>query len=177
MKRYGQRHLGFTIVELLIVIVVIAILAAISVVAYNGIQGRAKDASRATGALNILKALEAYKITNGQYPYATPTGPSGSFEQSTDTPGTFMESLKPAYFSEVPVDPDNSGSSFYRYFRYADPQGTYGCPAGKGALMVFFSYGYSSVSNIPRSDPALVCSSRTWGGGSDYLFRYKFENE
>lgn len=33
-----HRQVGFTIVELLIVIVIIAILAAISIVAYNGIQ-------------------------------------------------------------------------------------------------------------------------------------------
>lgn len=36
-----SKQIGFTIVELLIVIVVIAILAAITIVAYTGIQNRA----------------------------------------------------------------------------------------------------------------------------------------
>jgi prepilin-type N-terminal cleavage/methylation domain-containing protein len=40
-----NKHTGFTIVELLIVIVVIGILAAISIVAYNGVQDRARTAA------------------------------------------------------------------------------------------------------------------------------------
>jgi prepilin-type N-terminal cleavage/methylation domain-containing protein len=44
MKRRG-REIGFTIVELLIVIVIIGILAAITIVTYNGIQERARLSS------------------------------------------------------------------------------------------------------------------------------------
>ena len=40
-----RKNVGFTIVELLIVIVVIGILAAITIVAYNGIQDRAKSSN------------------------------------------------------------------------------------------------------------------------------------
>ena len=64
-----QRRSGFTIVELLIVIVVIAILAAISIVAYNGIQGRARDSSKMQRVNDIAKALEMYRIDNGDYPH------------------------------------------------------------------------------------------------------------
>ncbi len=65
MKKFVD---GFTTVELLIVIVVIAILAAISTVAYTGIQGRARDSGRISMVNNIAKALEIYRIDNGQYP-------------------------------------------------------------------------------------------------------------
>ena len=67
MKQYR----GFTIVELLIVIVVIGILAAITIVAYNGMQWRAKNSSIEQSVLTYKKALDAYVVTNGQYP--TPT--------------------------------------------------------------------------------------------------------
>jgi len=59
---------GFTIVELLIVIVVIGILAILSVVAYNGVQGRSRDSARKQKIKDIAKAIELYKIDNGQYP-------------------------------------------------------------------------------------------------------------
>ena len=63
-----NKHSGFTIVELLIVIVVIAILAAITVVAFNGIQQRARDNGRITKIQSIAKAIELYKVDNGRYP-------------------------------------------------------------------------------------------------------------
>lgn len=62
---------GFTIVELLIVIVVIAILAAIVVVAYNGIQERARNASRQSAVKTVQKIVESYSAENGEYPKTT----------------------------------------------------------------------------------------------------------
>lgn len=44
MRSIPRHQVGFTIVELLIVIVVIGILAAITIVAYNGMQQRANTA-------------------------------------------------------------------------------------------------------------------------------------
>lgn len=68
LNHHTKEQNAFTIVELLIVIVVIAILAVISVVAYNGIQSRARDAGRIQKIKDIAKAIELYKIDNGQYP-------------------------------------------------------------------------------------------------------------
>lgn len=64
-----NKQIGFTIVELLIVIVVIGILAAITIVAYNGVQERANN-SKTTSTLNVwVKALTLYKVDNGHWPY------------------------------------------------------------------------------------------------------------
>lgn len=62
------QKLGFTIVELLIVIVVVAILAAITFVGYSSFQSRAHDAAIRSDFNNIAKLLEIYKIQEGSYP-------------------------------------------------------------------------------------------------------------
>lgn len=67
--KWAKKQLGFTIVELLIVVVVIAILAAITVVAYNGINNRAKASVVASTAQQASKKVMAYAITNSDlYP-------------------------------------------------------------------------------------------------------------
>lgn len=63
-----NKHQGFTIVELLIVIVVIAILAAITIVAYNGVQQRARNTQVISGANAYVKAFMKYKALNSAYP-------------------------------------------------------------------------------------------------------------
>jgi prepilin-type N-terminal cleavage/methylation domain-containing protein len=67
----NKQQIGFTIVELLIVIVVVAILAAITIVAYNGIQSRARDAERSQDIISIQKVVELYYTDKGVYPSHT----------------------------------------------------------------------------------------------------------
>lgn len=58
--------LGFTIVELLIVIVVIGILAAITIVAYNGITNRANDTAALSNAQQAGKKITVYALSNSE---------------------------------------------------------------------------------------------------------------
>lgn len=74
MKKSGS---GFTIVELLIVVVVIAILAAITIVSYNGISQRAKNAQLLATVDGYTKALQLYKVQNGEFPVVN-AGESGA---------------------------------------------------------------------------------------------------
>lgn len=57
----ATKQRGFTIVELIIVIVVIGILATITIVAYNGVQGRARNVSVSSSALDWSDSLDIYQ--------------------------------------------------------------------------------------------------------------------
>ena len=72
-----KRQVGFTLVELLIVIVVIAILAAITLVTYSGIQDRAKNSSRISAARNTLTLVNLYYTDNQGYPELPVASSSG----------------------------------------------------------------------------------------------------
>lgn len=69
LKNTHNKHtLGFTIVELLLVVVVIGILAAIVISAYTGVSAQAHDTAVKTDLSNIVKKLEMYRAENDVYP-------------------------------------------------------------------------------------------------------------
>lgn len=68
MKRSIVSSLGFTIVELLIVVVVIAILASITVAAYNGVTGQANDVSVKNDLKELGQAVMLAEIQGSDFP-------------------------------------------------------------------------------------------------------------
>lgn len=68
MRNEINKQIGFTIVELLIVVVVIAILASIVIVSYSGIRNRANDTVVQSDISNMAKKLQLYYLDNGTYP-------------------------------------------------------------------------------------------------------------
>jgi prepilin-type N-terminal cleavage/methylation domain-containing protein len=66
-----QRHLGFSLLELLVVIGIIGILVSIGTVAYTSAQGRARDSRRRGDVEALGKSLEQYYAANISYPAAT----------------------------------------------------------------------------------------------------------
>lgn len=103
MKRFtlNQKHrpdqpanlrLGFTIVEILIVIVVIGILATITIVAYNGTQQKAKTASLTSDLSNAADQFEILTTNNNSVaPVTMPTDTKispGNVLQATNTGDT-----------------------------------------------------------------------------------------
>lgn len=159
---------GFTIVELLIVIVIIAILASITIVAYNGIQERARDAQRLQDVKKIETALRIFLVNSSTGTLPAPTSVNGSWEQSNeDNPGDFIESLvSSGTISKVPIDPVNSSSMHYRYYRYN--AGDYGCDITKGAFGILQVVDMQTSGRPHPQSPGFSCSGRNWGSEADY---------
>jgi prepilin-type N-terminal cleavage/methylation domain-containing protein len=117
----GKKQLGFTIVELLIVIVVIAILAAITVVAYNGIQERARTSTVTSALSQAAKKLLSYQV---DYPDTYPADK------------TALEA----------IGIKDSPSVTYQYTRTATTPNTYCITATAGTT----SYKISNTNTTPQ---------------------------
>ena len=163
---------GFTIVELLIVIVVIAILAAIIIVAFNGVTQKANDSKRLSDIDTIVKALEVYKMKNGDYPAAQSTPNASSWETSTNgtTVTDFISALRTGNaIATVPVDPGSpvvsgtlnpgSNSSAYEFFYYRYSAGANGCPTNLGDYYVLGINRMDTVTwgQKASQNPGLQC--------------------
>ena len=138
----AKRNLGFTIVELLIVIVVIAILAAISIVAYTGIQARARDTTRKNDLAAIAKALEVRAIDNTHT-----LGHGNSCTSTSSTSGWFSQ-------TGMSLSGTNYGSNSAAHCLslesntsviYKDSSGATSCASG--APDTCFAYMYCSAGN------------------------------
>ena len=101
MKQHKQ--LGFTIVELLIVIVVIGILAAITIVSFNGVQEKAKTTQAQTDIRNLTQAITAARLNTGKTLRAITNSPDSrgtkvaadaALDAITDASGINISGLK-----------------------------------------------------------------------------------
>lgn len=135
MTRRSPYSLGFTIVELLIVVVIIGILAAITIVSFNGVQVRARDAARIQKIKDISKAIELYKVDNGSYPQikdgASTEGSCGSPTENwghCDRSKELSDLIAP-YMKLDPVSLSSATQGAYTYYytsQESDNYQTYG---------------------------------------------------
>jgi prepilin-type N-terminal cleavage/methylation domain-containing protein len=97
-KQYRGRELGFTLVEIMVVVSIIAFLAASIVTAVTSARQKARDARRAADLGQMLKAMELYFDTNRGFPGGTVSG-------ATQVP-TDMDQ----FVATLPVSPEPADS-------------------------------------------------------------------
>jgi len=89
-----KKNLGFTLVELLVVISIIGVLAGLLMTNFVGIRGRAEDAGQKSDVVQLRKALQLYYNDFQSYPAVVPG--SGEFN---DGAGTIYMKAVPSDFS------------------------------------------------------------------------------
>lgn len=146
--RTSKKRVGFTIVELMIVIVVIGILASITIVAYNGIQARARDVTRKSDISNLADLIEIYATKhNGQYPLSSgSTAINSSWSTTGDASWANLVALLSPYGTVPTGDPSGKpggmGSYNYSYFGGHMPTGYCG-----GNLLYLITYKLEAEPN------------------------------
>jgi len=99
MRRTRQR--GFTFLEIMVVVAILAILAGLIIPRFVGRAEEARKTKALVQMREVMKALELYKLDNGQYP-TTEQGLAALVEQPTSEP---MPRKWKKYLEKVPSDP------------------------------------------------------------------------
>lgn len=150
---HRRAKLGFTIVELLIVIVVIAILAAISIVAYTGIQDRARATAATSAARQVADKIAVYAVENDGYP-ASLSDIGFSDANGTSYQYRVNNGVTPATWC---VTATAGNKSYYT----SDAQGA----PREGACAGHGSAGVAAITNLVRN-PSAELNQDGFGGAN-----------
>ena len=112
-----KNQVGFTLVELLVVISIIGILSTLASVSVNQARIKARDARRQADVTQVRLALNLYYDDNLQYP------DTGSLLPENTTADNWENILTPAlngqaasrFYMNVPIDPLNRDNYLYKY--------------------------------------------------------------
>lgn len=119
-----NKQLGFTLVELLVVMAILGILAVVSLANFRTSQMKGRDAQRKSDLRQIANALEAYMSDYGGYPSAGTGADAGKIKACGCGDGTlacgwgadpreFCDKQNTVYMKEIPDDP--AGTPHYCY--------------------------------------------------------------
>jgi type II secretory pathway pseudopilin PulG len=157
-KAWASSHntkMGFTIVELVVIIAVIAILATLTAISYSGIQAGSNDSQRTKDITQIKLALEKYHADNGSYPQVCGGDDTGCAASALSSSlQQYMSS------STFPTDPNGKGGPYggYQYVRGPVANDSYGllveyeggtdCKTGQHVNSNWWGTGYPICTNF-----------------------------
>jgi prepilin-type N-terminal cleavage/methylation domain-containing protein len=142
--------LGFTIVEILVVVSIIAVLASIVIVAYFGITNRSHDTAVQKDLAATAKAIELYKVdsSNNRYPTSSThlsTMRSDGKYQIKASRGSYMDSVNNfVYCINNGSGSTNAGTSYALAARSKSGKAFY--TSGSSGAVTEMSGSWSSTS-------------------------------
>lgn len=106
--RMKHKKMGFTLVELLVVLSIIAVMMAAAIVSYSSVTKKSRDSKRKSDMEQVRQALEMYRADNLTYPSC----------------GVGMQNVSclagvtgfSTYLSTTPTDPKASVTGFTYYY-------------------------------------------------------------
>jgi prepilin-type N-terminal cleavage/methylation domain-containing protein len=120
----NKLELGFTLVEVIIVIAILGILATFTIVIINPpyLLEKGRDAQRKADLAKIQYALEEFRSQNKGYPSASNFNESGSggffYIDNCGTGNSFHDANGIVYLQTMPCDPLNTNYNIYQYIGY-----------------------------------------------------------
>lgn len=147
-------QLGFTLIEILIVVAIIAILASVVLVGLGPTQQAGRDARRLSDLSEVQTALELYYSKCGFYP--------GTANCAASTPGTTWAAMAAALTGStigvptIPNDPSTNGTYYYEAFSGGS---TYTIAATLENANNSAFRGYYAPANVPYGIPNNTCAS------------------
>lgn len=116
-----QLKLGFTLLEMTVVMAIMGILASAAIGAYLASQQKGRDAQRKSDLAQIQRAVEAYIADYGGYPAAIGGRIGGCGDQGMCGWGAeFVDANGTVYMKQLPQDP--SAQQIYVYAASTDRQ-------------------------------------------------------
>lgn len=162
MAHSGKQNirLGFTLVELLVVVAIIGLLSTVAAVSLNQSRIKSRDTKRLADMRQIQNALALYyDANNGSLPWSDCDG-CGCWDVGNKDHPLLGGSIA-GVMGTTPRDSTATGDcSGYFYYQY--PAGSAGCDVSKGNFYVLGVADMETSPGVYPGSPGWSCPGRDW---------------